>query len=210
MTKTKPEESLSVQMGELLDSVSETIDDKPEAAPAAPKVQPPPLPASEPQGLDESLAVQMGELLSELSHKVEKIEPEQSAAKSGAFGAKHTLLVLWHEDLSKARVFYGELLGLAQREQPSDAWLSYWLDGGQGSAVCVGSDTAIRERFAPPGKHVAFDLVVDDVNEAFEQLRLAGAVVVHAPTDKPWGMRCASIRDTAGYLIGLTSPIGDP
>lgn len=48
---------------------------------------------------------------------------------------------------------------------------------------------------------------VGDVDGFLETLRAAGHAVVAEPTDTPWGVREASIRDPEGNGLLITSPI---
>lgn len=53
------------------------------------------------------------------------------------------------------------------------------------------------------GAQVAFR--VDDLDTAHELAQVAGADVVHAPRDQPWG-RSARYRDPDGNIVELTQP----
>lgn len=52
---------------------------------------------------------------------------------------------------------------------------------------------------------VAYWVYVEDVDAAFAGLTAAGAPVVEAPADQPWGERVASVRDPDGNLVHLGS-----
>ena len=62
----------------------------------------------------------------------------------------------------------------------------------------------------PSGLNGTFELAIDlptsaDANRVFERLVKAGARVVYAPRDEPWGMRSAMIADPEGNLIEIGS-----
>ncbi len=57
-----------------------------------------------------------------------------------------------------------------------------------------------------PGFELGFK--VPDVDAAFAALAAAGAPVVTAPTDRPWGQRTAYVRDPDGHLIELAEDRG--
>jgi lactoylglutathione lyase len=200
MNEDPPEESLSLTIGELLASVSDTID---HSAPELAAKKPPPLPASDPTVLDESLAVHVDELLESVSHTVEDIDPEDEAAPAPIV-VKVAQLVLIHDDLVAASRFYGEWLGLEPR-RGNDEMIAYWLDARRASVIVVTTAPEARMRHAPPGVHAVIELVVEDLDGSFERLRRAGVVVVEAPCEKPWGGRGALVRDPAGYLLGISA-----
>ena len=51
------------------------------------------------------------------------------------------------------------------------------------------------------GRDFALWLYADDVDDAAERLRAAGATEVLAPTDQPWGERMCTFVDPNGHLI---------
>ncbi|MBV8463446.1 MAG: VOC family protein, partial [Acidimicrobiales bacterium] len=57
----------------------------------------------------------------------------------------------------------------------------------------------------PGPEHAAFELgfKVPDVDAAVEAFVAAGADVVTAPTDRPWGQRTAYLADPDGNLVEL-------
>ena len=61
-------------------------------------------------------------------------------------------------------------------------------------------------RAAPAGLMVTF--VVDDCDASFAAAMSQGAVVVEAPTVMPYGQKRALVRDPAGTLVDISSPIG--
>lgn len=61
----------------------------------------------------------------------------------------------------------------------------------------------IAARAANADADFALWIYTDDVDSAAERLRAAGAEEVLAPTDRPWGERMCSFRDTDGHLIHI-------
>jgi catechol 2,3-dioxygenase-like lactoylglutathione lyase family enzyme len=57
-----------------------------------------------------------------------------------------------------------------------------------------------------PGFELAF--LVENVDEAFDELVAKGARAEQAPMDRFWGQRTAYLRDPDGYLVELTQNLG--
>ena len=67
-----------------------------------------------------------------------------------------------------------------------------------------------QEPAYPEGINGTFELAVDlptsaDADREFERVVKAGARVVYAPRDEPWGMHSAMITDPEGNLIEIGS-----
>jgi lactoylglutathione lyase len=58
---------------------------------------------------------------------------------------------------------------------------------------------------APLGVEIA--LVTKNLPAAFAQAVKAGATVVSEPEVKPWGQSVAYLRDNAGHLVELCTPV---
>jgi catechol 2,3-dioxygenase-like lactoylglutathione lyase family enzyme len=55
---------------------------------------------------------------------------------------------------------------------------------------------------------VAVSYLVDDVDAVTAAAEKAGATVIDAPGDQPWGERQAVLTDPDGHVFCLVSPIG--
>ncbi len=64
---------------------------------------------------------------------------------------------------------------------------------------------ALYEAKESPPRRAQVGLRVEDVDVAHARAVAAGAEVVHAPRDEPWG-RSARYRDDEGNVIELTEP----
>jgi len=115
-------------------------------------------------------------------------------------------IVIIVEDLDRSLVFYTEILGL-QLKHRAEAFAQ--LETGatrlalftrEAMSTTLGMDLNAPDENAP-GFELGFK--VDDVDEAFRELREKGAAEVIAPTDRPWGQRTAYVRDPDGHLIEL-------
>lgn len=104
------------------------------------------------------------------------------------------------DDVERAIEFYGSTFGFVEtfrheeEGRPVFAFLS--LDP---LGIGVGLRAEGEER------DFALWLYADDVDDAAERLRAAGATEVLAPTDQAWGERMCSFVDPLGHLIHVGS-----
>lgn len=47
---------------------------------------------------------------------------------------------------------------------------------------------------------------VEDVDTAYEDLRVKGVEFIRAPEDRPWGLRCAHFKDPEGNVWEIHTP----
>ncbi len=116
-----------------------------------------------------------------------------------------SFVILYHEDMQAARDFYEGLLGLELREVTYDWFVGYWLSDKHEMTLCISSSPEERAAWGAGGKGVVIDFVVPDVDEAYARLAEQGIGFVEPPTDKPWGLRTATLLDPAGYTLTITS-----
>lgn len=121
--------------------------------------------------------------------------------------------ILYVPDVLAAVAFYEAAFGLQKRFVSHESDYAELLTGETtlafASESLVGS---VGVRFRPnkpcdeaPGMEVAF--VVDDVPFACDQAVKAGAVLVQAPNQKPWGQTVAHVRDLNGILVELCTTV---
>jgi catechol 2,3-dioxygenase-like lactoylglutathione lyase family enzyme len=120
------------------------------------------------------------------------------------------------DDPDVALAFYRDALGLELRNdvaresfrwitvgaaaQPGvDIVLTNYLNGSPADGDAVASLVA---KGALNGVHFRSD----DLDATFEQLRVAGAEIVQAPADQPWGTRDCAVRDPSGNLVRIDQP----
>jgi len=103
-------------------------------------------------------------------------------------------------DVSRARQFYSEVLGLsvvmdigwiATFEAPSRMapQVSIAREGGSGTPV---PDLSVE---------------VDDLDEALRRVRNAGLAVEYGPANEPWGVRRFYVRDPFGRLVNILAHV---
>lgn len=107
-------------------------------------------------------------------------------------------------DPERARVFYGEQLGLAVYREfgtGPERGTVYFLGGGF-LEVSGRSET-------PPSPAVQLWMQVEDVTAAHDELRAKGVDVVRPPVKEPWGLIEMWITDPDGTRIVLVEVPAD-
>jgi catechol 2,3-dioxygenase-like lactoylglutathione lyase family enzyme/GNAT superfamily N-acetyltransferase len=111
--------------------------------------------------------------------------------------------VLAVADVAASARFYADVLGFRL----------CWLWGEPASFGCVGCDKAEiflsrdPELAARSAGHQHY-FTAEDVDGLYERHRAAGASVVEALENKPWGMREYTVRDPDGYLLRFAGRAG--
>ncbi len=59
----------------------------------------------------------------------------------------------------------------------------------------------------PPPNEIAF--TTPDVEKAFSHAIACGAVELSKPNKKPWGQTVALVRDMNGFIVEISSPMGN-
>ncbi|MBP1947082.1 VOC family protein [Virgibacillus litoralis] len=100
------------------------------------------------------------------------------------------------QDVTKARYFYEEVLGLDQlmdlgfiatygSHEKMDIQISFLSEGGSGTQV---PDLSIE---------------VEDLDEALARVKEAGIPIEYGPVNEPWGVRRFYVRDPFGKLVNI-------
>ncbi len=100
------------------------------------------------------------------------------------------------QEISKAKYFYGEVLGLEQlmdmgfiatygSHEKMDTQVSFLSEGGSGTPV---PDLSIE---------------VDDLDEALTRMQEAGISIEYGPAEESWGVRRFFVRDPFGKLVNI-------
>jgi lactoylglutathione lyase len=123
------------------------------------------------------------------------------------------LNVLFVSDLTRARDFYQDVMGLEFVHSSGEGADAYFRIGADG-LLLIGPDTADNLLSAADVDHAAargarFVMATDvgDVDAAYEELRAKGAEFVRAPEDRPWGLRCAHFKDPDGNVWEIHAPV---
>jgi catechol 2,3-dioxygenase-like lactoylglutathione lyase family enzyme len=122
------------------------------------------------------------------------------------------LNVLFVQDISRARDFYQNVMGLEYKggEHDDDAYFQLGPDG----LLLIGHDAA-DELISPSnvdheparGARSVLATRVDNVDVAYEELRAKGVEFIRAPEFRPWGLRCAHFKDPDGNVWEIHTPV---
>ncbi|MEW6165171.1 MAG: VOC family protein [Pseudomonadota bacterium] len=122
--------------------------------------------------------------------------------------------ILYVEDVSRSVAFYEKAFGL------QTAFLHESGDFGQMATGTTALAFSSRRLMTELGKHPArpdaahpsgeIAFVTNDVPAALARAVAAGAALVQAPEDMPWGQTVAYVADPDGFLVELCTPVGAP
>jgi predicted enzyme related to lactoylglutathione lyase len=105
-------------------------------------------------------------------------------------------------DWERACQFYEHRLGLPVTfKDASLGWAEFDLGGPHLGLERVADDD--DEGQALIGRFLGISLQVDDIADAYEQLKAKGVVFTEPPTKQPWGGSLAHFRDPEGNIITL-------
>lgn len=128
-------------------------------------------------------------------------------AAIGEFGPS----VLFVEDVGRARDFYVDALGLSLGFEDETS-AGVFLGDEPLLLVCVpsasdmlaGEDVGTPHDQRPVG---LFNIFVENVDEAFEELRSRGVSFIVDPIDREWGRRTAHFKDPDGFIWEISQSI---
>jgi catechol 2,3-dioxygenase-like lactoylglutathione lyase family enzyme len=116
-------------------------------------------------------------------------------------------------DLEPCRAFYRDRLGLREVVSVPGVYAEYAAAGARVALYPADLMAAVvgRPVAGAAGEDVVLCLGVDDVDAEAARLAGAGVALVTTPHDQPaWYQRVAHVRDPAGHLIELWSPLATP
>lgn len=125
-------------------------------------------------------------------------------------------VILYVNDVAASLAFYEKAFGLARRFFHDDHGKAYGeLETGATrlafASVALAEEhlkqkvTAATPDRAPLGVEIA--LTTPDVPALFQRAVKAGAKAISEPATKPWGQTVAYVRDYAGFLVELCTPM---
>jgi lactoylglutathione lyase len=125
-------------------------------------------------------------------------------------------VILYVNDVSASLAFYEAAFGLSKRSFHDDNGKAYGeLETGATLLAFVSLELANSQLKggvlaasldkAPLGVEIA--LVTTDVPGLYARALKAGATAVSEPAPKPWGQTVAYLRDNAGHLVELCTPL---
>jgi catechol 2,3-dioxygenase-like lactoylglutathione lyase family enzyme len=111
---------------------------------------------------------------------------------------KRIIANLATSDVSKARRFYGDIIGL---EVAMDlGWIVTFASTAQMAAQL---SVATEGGSGTPVPDISIE--VDDLDEVERRVREAGLAIEYGPTVEPWGVRRFYVRDPLGKLVNILS-----
>ena len=121
---------------------------------------------------------------------------------------RRTMFNIAADDLAAVRDFYVRLLDMEV------IYDSHWFkvlvpsEGPRFELGIIARDSEVTPAAAarpPGGGYLTF--VVEEVLVAFEQAKAMGAEILEPPTDLFYGQRRLLLRDPAGTLVDISSPV---
>jgi catechol 2,3-dioxygenase-like lactoylglutathione lyase family enzyme len=121
---------------------------------------------------------------------------------------RRTMYNIAADDIGAVRDFYRDLLDM-EVIYDSDWYVVLVPRGGPRFEIGIiarDSDVTPAVAMRPPGGgYLTF--VVEEVLVAFEQARTMGAEILEPPTDLFYGQRRLLLRDPAGTIVDISSPV---
>ncbi len=119
-------------------------------------------------------------------------------------------ITLFVEDLDAAKDFYRSAFGLAIHFEDSNSAVFRFAN----TLINLLKVEAAHELIKPAavgardaGSRSQFTIPVDDVDAMCRDLRVRGIELLNGPTDRPWGVRTASLQDPAGHIWEIAQPL---
>jgi catechol 2,3-dioxygenase-like lactoylglutathione lyase family enzyme len=100
------------------------------------------------------------------------------------------------DEMEKARLFYGDVLGLAVLMD--HGWIATY---GSPSAMTVQISIASQGGSGTPVPDLSIE--VDDLDATLEATKKAGFPIEYGPAEEPWGVRRFYVRDPFGKLVNI-------
>ncbi len=127
-------------------------------------------------------------------------------------GTRIDMIGIFVKDIQKMVTFYRDVLGFEIEWDGQGPYAEFTNEGVRFSMFeraqlpkILGQDPTY-----PDGINGTFELAIDlptsaEADREFERIVKAGARVIYAPRDEPWGMHSAMIADPEGNLIEIGS-----
>lgn len=123
-------------------------------------------------------------------------------------------VVLFVEDLDRARAFYVDKVGLPVRFR-AEGYVELAVEGARfallaRSRVSELTGDAHTGRPAPGAHESSVTLLVEDVDRVHRELSSRGVSFLGVPQNRPWGQRTAFFHDPDGHLIEIGTNLPRP
>ena len=109
--------------------------------------------------------------------------------------------IVYVDDVERAAAFYASTFGFEEtfRHEDNDGIADFAFLALEPLGIGVG------RRPEDDGRDFALWVYTDDVDDAAERLRSAGATELLPPTDQEWGERLCTFVDPNGHLVHVGS-----
>jgi len=119
-------------------------------------------------------------------------------------------VILFVEDLARAKTFYHEVLGLDVQFEDADS-IGFTVEGMAFIVLQVdrASEQLQGEPTATPrsGATAFMTTFTEDADRLHADLLERGVEFFQAPTDQPWGMRTAYFKDPDGHVWEIAQSV---
>lgn len=126
--------------------------------------------------------------------------------------ARLDMIGIFVSDLTRMVAFYRDVLGFTTDYDGNGPFAEFQNDGVRFSMFQRDLLPALLGQTPtyPSGLNGTFELALDfptsaDADREFERIVQAGAGVIYAPRDEPWGMHSAMVTDPEGNIIEIGS-----
>lgn len=113
-------------------------------------------------------------------------------------GVRRIVTNIAASDVSAARRFYGDILGL-------DVLMDHGWIVTYGSPHMASIQISIATEGGSGTPVPDISIEVDDVDRLLADMQAAGLSIEYGPADEPWGVRRFFVRDPFGKLINVLS-----
>lgn len=124
--------------------------------------------------------------------------------------------LLPHNDNDASLAFYRDLLGFEVRMDVEFGGM-HWLTVGPpnqpdtsivlyppfAAPGILDDERRVIEEMMAKGTYASINLATPDLDDTFDALQRGDADIVQEPTEQPYGLRDAAVRDPAGNLVRI-------
>jgi lactoylglutathione lyase len=127
-------------------------------------------------------------------------------------GRRIDMVGVFVSDMKRMVAFYRDVLGFEVDWDGQGPYAEYKNEGVRFSMFerALLPNILGQEPTYPAGLNGTFELALDfptsaDADREFERVVAAGAEIIYAPRDEPWGMRSSMVADPEGNIIEIGS-----
>lgn len=144
---------------------------------------------------------ELADFLDEAVHEMRRLNHPEERSMPTIQSAAYVIAV---NDLARSSQFYQDVLGFKVREIGDDGWRFFERDN------CLIRAGHCPDAISPRrlGDHAYFAyIIMDGIEEYFEQVQARGGRILKKLRDEPWGMREFALETVDGHRIMFASVI---